>query len=80
MAESSSKKETIIRLKDLRGAHEWMGAEELIRVRISWRLSARKTRGSERFVIMRVFEGGVGWTIGGMLERSRDIGVLDSRD
>lgn len=40
---------------------------------IVWRLSARKMDASWRLVIMRVFEGGVGWVRGGMLERSMDM-------
>ena len=42
-----------------------------------WRLLARKISGSWRFVIRRVFEGGVGMLSGGSVERSIDIGVLD---
>ncbi len=79
MAESSVKKETIMRRKDFSGAQEWMGADELIKSLIVWMLSARNISGSLRLVIRRVFEGGVGWTRGGRLERSIDIG-LDLRD
>jgi len=80
MAESSSKKETIIRLKDLRGAHEWIGAEALMRSLMVCRLSARKISASWRLVIRRVFEGGVGCCRGGIEERSIDMGVLDPLD
>ena len=78
MAESSLKKETIMRRKERSGAQEWIGAEALIKSLIVWRLSARKTSGSWRLVINRVFEGGVGMLRGGIVERSRDRGVLDS--
>lgn len=78
MAESSSKKETIMRRKERKGAQEWIGADELMRSLIVWRLSARKISESWRLVIKRVFEGGVGMERGGRVERSRDIGVLDS--
>jgi len=71
--DSSSKNDTIMRRKDLRGAQEWIGAEVLMRSLIVWRLSARKMDASWRLVIMRVFEGGVGWVRGGMLERSMDM-------
>jgi len=54
-----------------------MGADVLMSSRIVWRLSARKTMGSLRLVIMRVFEGGVGSVYGGMEERSMESGVLD---
>jgi hypothetical protein len=77
IAASSSKKETMIRRKDLRGAHEWIGAEELMRSLIVWRLSARKTSRSWRLVMSRVFEGGVGRASGGMVDRSSDSGVRD---
>ena len=43
---------------------------------IVWRLSERKISVSWRFVIRRVFEGGVGIVKAGMEERSIDIGVL----
>lgn len=69
-----------MRLKDLRGAHEWIGAEALMRSLMVWRLSARKISASWRLVIRRVFEGGVGCCSGGREERSIDIGVLDPLD
>lgn len=65
----------MIRRNDLSGAHEWMGADELIRSLIVWRLSARKISVSCRFVMSRVFDGGVGGCNGGMQERSIDRGV-----
>jgi hypothetical protein len=77
MAESSSKKETMMRRKDLRGAQEWIGAEALTRSLMVWRLSARNISASWRLVIRRVFEGGVGCCNGGREDRSIDIGVLD---
>jgi len=81
MADSSFQKETTILRKDLRGAHEWIGAEALIRSLMVWRLSARKISASERLVIKRVFEGGVGWIRGGRFERSMDILLFrDARD
>jgi len=80
MAEFSSKKDTMILRKDLSGAHEWIGAEALTRSLIVWRLSARNISGSCRFVMRRVFEGGVGWTRGGIVLRSIDIGLRDSLD
>lgn len=67
-----------MRRKERRGAQEWMGAEALMRSLMVWRLSARKISGSWRFVIKRVFEGGVGIVRGGMVDRSMDIGVRDS--
>jgi len=69
-----------MRRKDLRGAHECIGAEALTRSLIVWRLSARNISGSWRLVIRRVFEGGVGCCSGGREERSIDIGVLDPLD
>ena len=78
IAAASSKKDTIIRRKLLRGAHEWIGADALMRSLMVWMLSARKISRSCRFVIMRVFDGGVGIAKGGIPERSIDIGVLDS--
>lgn len=66
-----------MRRKDLRGAQTWIGADALIRSRIVWRLSGRKISGSCRFVMRRVFEGGVGMDIGGRLERSM---VMEARD
>lgn len=80
MAESTSKKETMMRLKDLRGAHEWIGAEAWMRSLMVWRLSARKISESWRLVMRRVFEGGVGCCRGGREERSIDIGVRDPFD
>lgn len=77
IAEASSKKDTIMREKDFRGAQEWMGALVLMSSRIVWRLSARKTIGSLRLVIISVFEGGVGCVYGGIEERSIESGVLD---
>lgn len=64
-----------MRRKDFSGAQEWIGAELFMSSRISCRLSARKTSASWRFVMMSVFEGGVGCTRGGMLERSMLIGL-----
>lgn len=69
-----------MRLKDLSGAHEWIGAEALMRSLMVWRLSARKISASWRLVMRRVFEGGVGCCRGGIEERSIDIGVLDPFD
>jgi hypothetical protein len=67
-----------MRRKDLSGAHEWMGAEELMRSLIVCKLSARKISVSCKFVMRRVFEGGVGCVRGGMVERSIESGVRDS--
>lgn len=64
----------MIREKDFRGAQVWIGDVVLMRSRIVWMLSGRKTSFEVRFVMMRVFEGGVGRESGGRLERSRDIG------
>lgn len=69
-----------MRRKERRGAHEWIGAEALMRSLMVWRLSARKISESWRFVMRRVLEGGVGMVRGGMVERSMDIGVRDSRE
>lgn len=70
----------MMRLKDLRGAHEWIGAEAFMRSLMVWRLSARNISESCRLVMRRVFEGGVGCCRGGIEERSIDIGVLDPFD
>ena len=75
MADSSLKKETMIRLKDLSGAQECMGAEALIRSRMVWRLSARKISVSRRLVMRSVFEGGVGNDNGGTVDKSSESGV-----
>jgi len=45
-----------------------------------WRLSGRNISGSERLVMRRVLEGGVGWTSGGKVLRSIDIFVLEERE
>jgi len=64
-----------MRRKDFRGAQEWMGADVLMRSLMVWRLSGRNISRSLRFVIIRVFDGGVGCWRGGMLERSSERGV-----
>lgn len=70
-----------MRRKLLNGAHEWIGADELIRSLIVWMLSARKISGSFKFVIRRVFVGGCGNTRGGMLERSMFMAAfLEARE
>lgn len=66
-----------MRRKDLRGAHEWMGAVLLMRSLTVCRLSGRKTARSLRFVMSRVLDGGVGSASGGSVERSRESGVRD---
>jgi len=66
-----------MRENDLSGAQEWIGADVLISSRIVCRLSARKIVGSLRFVIMSVFDGGVGCLYGGIEERSMESGVLE---
>jgi hypothetical protein len=78
MAEASSKKETMMRRKDLRGAQAWIGAEESMRSLMVWRLSGRKMAVSRRFVMRRVFEGGVGIDRGGTIERSIDMVLRES--
>lgn len=60
-----------MRRKDLRGAQVWMGAVLLINSLMVCRLSGWKMERSCRLVMRRVLEGGVGWSSGGMLERSR---------
>jgi len=80
MAESSEKKETMMRRKDLRGAQEWIGAEELMRSLMVWRLSGRKISMSWRLVIRRVLEGGVGAWRGGMADRSIERGVREREE
>lgn len=60
IAASSEKKETTIRRKDFSGAKEWRGAVASISPRMVWRFGALKISMSRRFVISRVFEGGVG--------------------
>jgi len=62
-----------MRRKLLSGAHEWIGAEELIRSLIVWMLSARKIEGSFKFVMRRVLEGGVGCESGGIVDKSMDM-------
>lgn len=57
-----------------------MGAEEFMRSLMVCRLSGRKTSASWRLVMMRVFEGGVGWLSGGRLERSIDILTREDRE
>lgn len=69
-----------MRRKDLRGAHEWIGAEVLMSSRMVWRLSARKTEGSCKLVMRSVFDGGVGICNGGIAERSIDIFALEARE
>ena len=44
------------------------------------RLSARNISASCKFVMRRVFEGGVGGMRGGIVERSIESGVRDSLD
>lgn len=61
-----------MREKDLRGAQVWIGAEVLMRSLIVRRFSGRKMSFVERFVMMRVLEGGVGMLRGGRFERSRE--------
>ena len=41
------------------------------------RLSGLNMSRSWRFVMRSVFDGGVGWMRGGIVDRSRDSGVLD---
>jgi len=48
-ADSMSKKETMIRRKDFRGAHVWIGTCWFMSSRISIRFSGRKMTGSSRF-------------------------------
>jgi len=62
-----------MRRKLLSGAHEWIGADELISSLMVWMLSARKISGSFKFVMRSVLDGGVGMARGGMLERSIDM-------
>jgi len=70
-----------MRRKLLNGAHEWIGAEELIRSLIVWMLSARKISGSFKFVMSSVFDGGVGLSRGGMVDRSMVMfAFLEARD
>lgn len=80
IADSTSKKETMMRRNDLRGAHEWSGAEELMRSLMVWRLSGRNISRSFKFVMMRVLDGGVGWWKGGTAEISRLRGVCERED
>lgn len=44
------------------------------------KLSARKTSASCRFVIISVFEGGVGVLSGGRLDKSIDMFILEARE
>ena len=76
MAASSSKKETTMRRKDLRGAQLCTGAVCATSSRIVCRLSGRKMAGSCRLVKRRVLEGGVGAWKGGRFERSSDREAL----
>lgn len=79
MADSSEKKETMMREKDFKGAQVWMGAEVLISSLMDWRLSGRKISVSLRLVMRRVLDGGVGCVSGGRLERSRERDLWDPR-
>jgi hypothetical protein len=49
-----------------------MGAEWVMRSRMTSRFSGRKMAGSVRLVKRRVFDGGVGGVMAGRLERSRE--------
>lgn len=69
--ESVSKKETMMRRKDLSGANEWIGATFSMRPRISCKFSGKKMSVLLRLVKRRVLDGGVGWINGGRSERSR---------
>ena len=62
----------------MRGAQEWMGADEFMSSLMVWRLSARNISVSCRFVTRSVFDGGVGIDRGGRVERSMLMGVRDS--
>lgn len=62
----------MIREKDLRGAQVWMVAVVLMSSLMVRRLEGRNISLEERFVIIRVLEGGVGVLSGGRLERSRE--------
>jgi len=66
----------MIRRKDFRGAHVWIGTCWFMSSRISIRFSGRKMTGSSRFVIMRVFAGGSGVMRGGRSDKSSERGVL----
>lgn len=83
MAESTSKKDTTIRLKDFSGAHVCTAPYWLIVSRIWTRLEGLKISGSNRLVIMRVFDGGEGSTSGGRSEKSSesdDLFLDDDRE
>jgi len=62
-----------MRRKLLSGAHEWIGAEELINSLMVWMLSARNISGSFRFVMSSVLDGGVGMESAGRVDRSIDM-------
>lgn len=49
-----------MRRKDFRGEKVWIGALLSMSSRMVWRLVAWKMDGSFRFVMMRVFDAGVG--------------------
>jgi hypothetical protein len=66
-----------MRRNDLSGAHEWRGADELIRSLIVCRCSGRKMSRLCRLVMRSVFEGGVGCDSGGSEDKSSESGVRD---
>ena len=61
-----------MRENDFRGAHVCIGAVVLIRSLIVRRFGAENICFSFRFVIIRVFDGGVGRESGGRFVRSRE--------
>jgi len=79
MADSSSKKEMMMRFSDFSGDQAWMGAMLETASRMVWRLSGAKMSRELRLVMISVLDGGVGWTSGGMLERSSDSDALEER-
>lgn len=61
-----------MREKDFSGAQVWMVAVVLMRSLMVSKLEGRKMSFEFRFVMIKVFEGGVGMESGGILVRSRD--------
>jgi len=72
VADSTSKKDTMILRNDVRGAQVCMGTCWLIVSRIVVRFVGSKMAISSRFVIKSVFVGGDGLMRGGKSERSSD--------
>ena len=76
IAASVEWKVAMTRRRDLRGEKEKGGERVVMCWRSKARLEGENISMSLRFVIKRVFDGGDGSIRGGILERSRERGVL----